>query len=74
MRYTVTMSPAAGRDLARIWMSAPDRVAVSRAANHIDQTLRDAPLSEASPFFGRWVMISAPLGIVFNVDHGDCKG
>jgi hypothetical protein len=40
-RYTVTTTPKAEDELARLWMNATDRSAVARAADEIDRMLRD---------------------------------
>lgn len=43
MSFTVIWTPAAEQELAAIWLSAPDRSAVTAAANAIDWLLRRDP-------------------------------
>jgi hypothetical protein len=73
-RYTVTALPSVEDDLARIWLSAPDRKAVSRASDEIDQILaEDAPLKgeEAGEKLRRLVV--PPLVAEFTVEEDDRK-
>src|SRR2546426_1104310 len=39
MTFTVTYKPSAEQELADVWINAPDRQAVTAAANRIDQFL-----------------------------------
>ena len=71
-RYTVTAVPRVEDDLARIWLSATDRQAVSRAADAIDRSLReDAPQKgeEAGPRLRRLML--PPLMAEFTVNEDD---
>lgn len=43
MNFTIIWSEAAIDDLARIWMSATDRDAITRAAEDVDRLLSRAP-------------------------------
>lgn len=40
MRYAVLWTPMAERDLAELWLAAPDREALRSAADTLDQGLR----------------------------------
>ena len=68
MRFTVLWTPDAEKDLADIWIEAPDRRAISTAANAIDASLAERPES-----FGESrdqnvrVAFMWPLGIEFEV-------
>lgn len=73
MRYTVTWLPSALKELANIWNNAPNRGAVSAAANRIDQALSVDAETKAVPFYGDWLMVDPPLAVVFRIDRGDCK-
>ncbi len=72
MRYTVVYAPSAQDELARLWMQALDRQAVSDAANRIDLALAVDPQTKATPFYGDWLFIDAPLAVVFAVRADDC--
>ena len=41
MRYTVTWTKSADRDLTEVWLRSTDRSGVSAASHEIDQALRD---------------------------------
>lgn len=43
MRYTVTWTKSADRDLSEVWLRSKDRSGVSAASHAIDQALRDDP-------------------------------
>jgi hypothetical protein len=49
MKYTVGWKPSAEQELARLWLSAPVRAAVTAAANRIDALLGSNPARRASP-------------------------
>lgn len=52
-KYTVIAAKNADDDLARLWMQGSDRAAVARAADSIDQMLKeDAPLKGCNSVFG----------------------
>jgi hypothetical protein len=60
--------PNAEQELAAIWMAAPDRDAVTRAAFSIDQRLQaNAPDEGESRSDGVRVLLVAPLGVLFGV-------
>jgi plasmid stabilization system protein ParE len=68
MTYTVTWVPSAEQRLADIWLHAPDRDRVTRAAHDIDQRLRRDPENDGeSRSNGRRILISIPLGVIFRV-------
>jgi hypothetical protein len=52
MRYTVAWDPAAEPELMAIWLRAPDRQAVTDAANEIDRLLADDRYRRGSHFMG----------------------
>jgi plasmid stabilization system protein ParE len=71
-KYTVTATPEAEGDLARLWMQAADRSAVSQAANAIDGLLReDASLKGSDIGIGLRQLIEPPLIVEFSVQEDD---
>jgi hypothetical protein len=72
MNFTVVYLPSAQDELMELWMTAPDRAEVSRAANRIDQLLRKRPLESSQPFGERRVMFEKPLAVMFSVSIDDC--
>lgn len=72
MKYTVTWKPTTKDQLAEIWMTAPDRAAVSSAANAIDRLLRDDAENEGEGRGGiSRMLIVEPLIVVFDVHELD---
>jgi hypothetical protein len=71
MTFTVTYKPSAEQELADIWINAPDRQAVTNAANRIDRLLRTDPeeLGEARDENIR-VLVESPLAVQFEI-HAD---
>jgi hypothetical protein len=49
-RVTVRWHAAAEQELADLWLTAPDRDDIERAANEIDQLLSLGPASKGTPF------------------------
>jgi hypothetical protein len=73
MRYTVVWLQSALNALADVWNRAPDRQAVTAAANRIDADLYiNAHLSGRPIGGGRRALRVPPLAVVFVVDPGDC--
>jgi hypothetical protein len=74
MNFTVIWSAAAIQDLARVWMNATDRNAITSAANEIDQILSHDPqhVGEARPG-GQRVDFADPLGFRFEVVVDDLR-
>jgi hypothetical protein len=72
MRYTVVWQPAAEQRLADIWMAAPDRAEVTRAANRIDARLAQDPqlVGEARDGTTR-ILVESPLAVYFDVNEPD---
>ena len=70
MKFSVLWTPAAERDLADIWLNAPDREAIRSAADTLDSLLRlDAHLRGESRHESLRILLAAPLGIDFDVDQ-----
>jgi hypothetical protein len=60
------------RNWPRIWISAPDRKAVTTAAHAIDERLsQDAATKSVEIAEGLRALIVPPLRILFSVDEGD---
>lgn len=65
MKYTVVWHPAALRRLAELWTEAPDRAAVTAAANAIDRTLgQDAPAQGEQREGDTRILICASGGVL----------
>jgi hypothetical protein len=73
MRYTVINLPDAEDELARLWMAASDRDAVSRASNEIDAILRVFPLSRGYAHGNSRILTIKPLTVVYTVSPEDCQ-
>lgn len=72
MKFTVLWVPSAERDLADLWNNAPDRAAVTAAADTIDSLLARDPLSQGEAREGaRRLLFVEPLAIYYDVDPGD---
>jgi hypothetical protein len=73
MNYTVVWSTVAQNDLAQLWVTAPDRAAVTAAANRIDQLLRRDPHAQGeSRFESSRILVEPPLAVYFRIDDPDC--
>jgi mRNA-degrading endonuclease RelE of RelBE toxin-antitoxin system len=68
MRYTVTWTKEATDELARLWLAANDRKAVTNAVNRIESELRDDPMQKGIDFYGDWYVEVLPIAVVFSVD------
>jgi hypothetical protein len=74
MKYTVAWKPAAERELAAIWNTAPDRQAVTDAANALDKLLQVDPEDVGeSRAAGTRITFAPPLGVRFFVQEQDRK-
>jgi hypothetical protein len=72
MIFTVIWRPLATGKLATLWMNAPDRKALSAAANKIDELLKTDPESRGEPRGNnRRVLIVPPLIVAFQVKELD---
>src|SRR5262245_27556474 len=70
MNYRVEWSETAEQELARIWLGAADRNAISRAAHAIDQELqRDPNNAGESRSDGERIIIHSPLAAKYHVDQ-----
>lgn len=68
MRYTVLWTPAAEQDLAEVWLHAADRVAVTAAADMLDQLLAQNPDQQGEDCFDTVrTLVVPPLGVDFEV-------
>jgi len=68
----VTWKPATKDQLAEIWINAPDRAAVSAAANAIDRLLRDNAENEGEARGGiSRTLIVEPLIVAYDVHELD---
>lgn len=74
MKYTVTWTPSAERDLALLWMQAADRQALTAAADAIDLSLRRDPLGEGEARDGTSrILFAEPLAVLYDVQPDDCR-
>ena len=71
-RYTVSWRPEIKADLADIWINAPDKPAVTAAANRIDELLaRDANSKGVEVHEGLRALVVHPLVIHFTASEAD---
>jgi hypothetical protein len=72
MKFTVTYKPSAELELAEAWIKAPDRKAVTAAANRIDHLLRTDPRrqGEAREENIR-ILFERPLAVQFKIQDED---
>ena len=72
MKYTVTWKPSVKQGLADLWITAPDRSAVTAAANSIDRLLQVDPLDRGESRGGTLrILIVQPLAVVYEVRQHD---
>ena len=72
MKYTVTWKPSVKQRLADIWMTAPDRRAVTTTADSIDKLLQVDPMDQGESRSGTTrILIVLPLAVVYDVRHED---
>ncbi|MEX2140526.1 MAG: hypothetical protein WD894_14785 [Pirellulales bacterium] len=72
MSYTVSWTPQAEAELARVWNAARDRAEVTIAAREIDIQLRADPLNAGeSRELGTRVFFATPLAVTFHVSIPD---
>ncbi len=70
--WTVVWFAPAQNHLATVWMAAPDRAAVTAAANQIDRQLREDPYANSESRSGNTrVMLVPPLGVAYDVNDDD---
>lgn len=69
MNYAVAWKPSAEQELAQIWLNAPDRPAVTEAANRLDALLQADPYATSESRGGPTrILIEDPLAVLFEVD------
>ncbi len=74
MKWTVLWISSTENDLADLWMSAPDKAAVTAAANLIDQELAKNPLAVGEGRSGNSrILVEPPLAVEYDVIVDDCK-
>lgn len=71
MRFTVIWYAGAEQDLARIWLAAIEKRAVTAAANAIDEALRMDANSKGIETRGWRLLYIPPLAVVFKVDEAN---
>ncbi len=71
MRYTVTWVPTALNKLADLYNNAPDRMAITEAANRIDQLLAVDPDQKGQAFQDNRILFQSPLAVTFAVYPDD---
>ena len=71
-RYTVVWVRSARDELAELWMNAPNRNAVTNAAQDIDRQLaEDAPIQGVELREGLRSLFATPLNVIFSVREDD---
>lgn len=74
MNFTIIWSEAAIDDVARVWLAATDRNAITLAANEIDRLLAtDAHHVGESRLGNQRVAFAPPLGFRFDVIVDDLR-
>ncbi|MEX2317415.1 MAG: hypothetical protein WD669_09705 [Pirellulales bacterium] len=72
IRYTVTFAQAALQALARLWLSASDRQAITEAGDSIDHVLQDDAHTKGQALrVGLRQIILGPIVFEFSVDEDD---
>jgi hypothetical protein len=72
VKFTVVWVESAAGELAKVWLSSPDRAVVTAAARDIDQRLRAQPESAGESRQGsRRILIAGPLAVTFEVAMDD---
>jgi hypothetical protein len=72
MKYTVAYGPLAEEQLARIWLDANDRSAVTEASHALERLLRHDPDRLGEPDERGWrILVEPPLTITFEVSVDD---
>jgi hypothetical protein len=73
MKYTVTSTALADHQLAKIWIEATDRQAVTEAYDRIEALLKnDAHLRGRLHPSGWRVLAEPPLIVSFRISQDDC--
>jgi plasmid stabilization system protein ParE len=69
MSFAVTWKPDALDELARVWVDATDRDAVTAASHRVEQLLGRDPLGQGESRSGNArVMFDPPLAVVYRVN------
>jgi hypothetical protein len=72
MTFTVVWKPEAERSLAKLWIKASDRQAVTEAGNAIDALLRTVPLEVGeSRVSNMRILTVRPLSVYYDVREAD---
>jgi mRNA-degrading endonuclease RelE of RelBE toxin-antitoxin system len=71
-RYAVVWHQEAQHGLARLWLDAPDRTAISQATEAVDQDLRADPAAKGALVAEDLRrLIIPPLRVLFSVSEAD---
>lgn len=71
MRFTVTWHPDARDELARMWLNASDRDAVTKAAHEVDRQLSIDAHLKGVDFYGDRLLVVKPLSVTYSVSVDD---
>jgi hypothetical protein len=72
MKYTVVYLASAEQQLAELWLKSTDSAAVTRAADKIDQLLKDNPLSVGESRVSTLrIIFEEPLAAIYDVREAD---
>ncbi len=71
MRYTVSWHSKALDELARIWLQASNRRAITAAVNQIDRLRRHAAEQVGVQHQGDWYLAVRPLAVIYSVSPDD---
>lgn len=71
-RFTVVWRREAEEELAKLWLQATDRAALSSASVAIDRTLANDPAEKGADIGqGLFTLILAPLVVVYSISDDD---
>jgi hypothetical protein len=71
MRFTVIWTAVALELLADLWISAPDREAVTEAVEEVDRWLSEDPESKGEEFYGDRLLVVSPVYVTYRVEEAD---
>jgi hypothetical protein len=69
LKWTVDWIPPAENRLAELWCYAPDRNAITQAADEIDRILAIDPENRGVPYYGGRMLFQPPLAVSYTVDR-----
>ena len=71
MKYTVTWTKHAVKQLAFYWNSTKDKQGITHASDTIDRALKNDPEKKAAPFDEFFVYRVSPLAVLLRISPDD---